>query len=90
MRPSHLVITRCLGGRRVSTVTYVGLAHVDLRELQQHASTGEPRVDRHHACDGHDAFSRAGAPLPAGLPPLYETALRVVARDALLLRDGVL
>jgi hypothetical protein len=36
------------------------------------------------------APSRAGAPLPAGLPPLYEAALRVVARDALLLHEGVL
>ena len=40
--------------------------------------------------DGPDPFSRAGAPLAAGMPPLYEAALRVVARDALLLREGVL
>ena len=30
-----------------------------------------------------------GAPLPAGLPPLYKAALRVVARDALVLGEGV-
>ena len=39
---------------------------------------------------GGDAHALPHAPLPAGLPPLYEAALRVVARDALLLRDGVL